>query len=512
MLDVMMRRSKALASLAVMSLAAPAGAFWIPGQVATSWSSAAITSSLAFKAAITAEAQARSNDAIVRDLRSRIARLGGQLRAERGTSTGLRSELRQLQDRLVARLGETDPEYAVKRDEFVRSVGNLLAVQDPRIPALLERYADGDTKALDELREVIGQSPSTPERLVSEQAFATLVLDAWRRQERDTKDAIASYESLARQQPNDAYAWAQLSSLYQFAQEPARAQAALQQLQRTARSPETKAFALRAAGNAAYNRGDYVVARDQLRLSSESYRRLASISFSAWQQAYPRATEPEWVVIGGRREWLAAVLRNLAEAHSALGEHEASVQVARESLNLRKANAVAAQRAGSRSIGELQLASMSAHSLGEFLIQAHSYSEAIAVLEEAIAMDTKAEQLANARDPKREPDDGPIETSILLARAAIRAGNLTKAETVLNGVRTMIGRTKPRVWVVGCEGLFWWETGNLALARGAKRDALQHWTRAEETLARAAALEPLGGWPRHLADLRRGLAGARSST
>lgn len=450
-----------------------------------------------YHASITMEAEARSQDVVVRALRGQVNDLTRQLRDGKGDLTRIRADLAATQDEMVRRLADSDAAFAVERARFAASISALFESKDPVILDLLRRYAEGEAKALSELQARIESSASTPmQRLVDQHAFATLVVDAVAKKERSEEDAIAAYEAILRDNPDDYLALTQLPGRYLLIGQTQRARAILEKLDRIQAcaqfdtAPQARATSLHIKAVAAWKEGDLDTAAKFAQASIAIYREQLAVPYRTWQLLHPTATEPAWMIEQGTREWLANPLDTLARIEIDRGNYAAAEQTARESYAQRKLIIDDRNKGnGKPDAYPYAAAASSASTLGRALLAACDPAAAMTAYQLALDTYSLGEKLEVAQSETKREIAVPFWTLIRYARAAILAGQIDQAAIALDNARSAIQSAEPRPFVIGNEGLYWLEKGNLLMVRGEGAEARKAWLSAQSSLAQAVSVD-----------------------
>lgn len=449
--------------------------------------------SITFEAAITIEAIQRSNNATVRSLRDQITKMKSQVAAGRGNVSDLRRRLAGLQEEMVSRLAETDSRYAAERDAFVQAIAVLFMTDDAQLLALLHRYAEGDSGAITELQRFL-RSSSIPkaERALSQRAFATLMLDAARRKRVDERKAIAAYEAVLDDDPQDFVA---LQELYNFYVHdfPERARTLAERLHRQWESfgdPAALASSLQSLAITNLRSGDVDRALEFGERSVAAARAYAAETHEQWKAKHAGATEPAWMIENHKRERLAISLRTLAVVQKAKGDLRSAALSAMESGSLRrvcidvliKAN----QKVGST---PYDYAAASTLDAGAIYGEAGDWSAALSAyrLSVDLSLDGARETLREKKS--KEPLSKPFWALIPFAEAAIHTNRLEDAERALADSWEGIRAAEPSAFVLGEEGLYWLQVGHLRVVRGETAEARTAWESAEVALSQAVSLE-----------------------
>lgn len=459
-----------------------------------------------FKASFTLAAEARSSDVVVRALRKQVTTLETQLKSGSGNLNRARSELAATQNEMLQRLADTDAAFAVQRDRFVRAIGSLFDSSDPVIQAALQRYAQGDVSALDDLQGRINHLSATePARLIDQRAFATLMLDAYAKNEKTAGDAIDAYEAVVKADPEDFDAWSNLAFLYIRAGQSARAQRAAAEMERTSRDPVLQSASFMLKANAAWVGGHLEQARENYEQSVAIARAVAAMNYDTWKAAHASATEAAWEIQVGADERLAMPLSHLAEVYSALDDHPRAIRAARESVTLR--DLVTQQwmrhrRDSGALSGAYSALADSLHILGDVELKAGDAQRAMTSYGQSV--DAQRKSHVGSADAATFV---PYFVLIPFARAAIISGHLDEAQRALDEAGAGLRREKPSEFVVGKEGEYWLQVGELALAHGAPQDARKAFSSAESALAQAISISRRGDtWRPSLAQAQTRLA------
>jgi len=477
----------------------------------------AVRDKVVYRAAITMEAEARSQDATVRTLRGKVNALTQQLNAGKGDLARIRRDLAAAESEMVRRLADSDAAFAVERARFTASIGALFEQKDPVILDLLRRYGEGDSKALAELQKRIELSDATPmQRLIDQHAFATLVVDAAAKKERSEADAIAAYEAVLRINPNDYLALSQLPGLYLLAGQPQRARPILDKLEQIearydfASAPQAKASLLHQRAVAASQEGNLAAASQFARQSIAIYREYLAMPYKTWRMLHPKATEPAWMIEQGGREWLAIPLHTLALIEQQRGNYAEAEEAARESFNQRRLIAADQARGnGKPSAVNSASAAGSALTLGRILLAAGDPLGAMSAFQGALESTLLEQKISAATSQEGQVAPEPYWVLIPYAKAAILAGKTDEAASALDRARAGIQMAEPTPYSIGYEGLYWLETGNMLTARGQAAEAGKALQSAQQSLAQAVTVDRGNSeWKAALEELNAKLAAA----
>lgn len=222
--------------LIAMLLAIPVGAGATPGRnTPVAAANANLILTLQISSSLTDEAVERAGGEIRelkvrlqasdREKRRALRRAGisdqhkAQLQAELAS---VQSQIQELIDDLAAK----DVAYAASLNVYKEGLTGLLAQDDPRVAAAMQRYGDGDLNALDQLQEVIRLIRAAREagvmahvstmRLRSAQeqrAVASLFQNAAGSNRKPTAVVLAAWEEAARIEPENVEQWVAIAKL-----------------------------------------------------------------------------------------------------------------------------------------------------------------------------------------------------------------------------------------------------------------------------------------------------------
>lgn len=288
-----------------------------------------IITAMIINAASTQEAVDRGDEALRaawRDNRAIATRLTQALRGKSLSEAGRRKAEAQLaavraeQEAMRAQLEALDREYAASIRAFREGMTGLLATNDPRITESLQRYADGDSSALDDLQDYVrivrrARQAGLDARSAAEQrGVAEAKMDDKGKGKRTTIEVLATWEEAAALDPADFWQWTYIARLRDEAGDLAGATQAARSAREKARSERETAVALGGIGNLATKQG-------KLAEAGAAYEESLTIA-RALLAANPGSTEARRdVSISLDRIGNVAVAQGkLAEAAAAYGE------------------------------------------------------------------------------------------------------------------------------------------------------------------------------------------------
>lgn len=462
-----------------------------PQRIATRGPAALDRSNITFKSAITIEAIQRSNDAVVRKLIGQIGDLKRQITAGQGNANQLRIELGRTQEEIGRRLSETDAKYAAERAAFLQAISTLFESSDVKVLELLHRYAEGDAAALESLQELFRRSNGPrPKRLVDQRAIATLVVEEVRRNEKDIREQIAASEAKLRADPNDYGELLQIRGLYLQTAQFDRARDASDRITRIEGkpsfddAPHMRAFTLGQDAIISTKAGRL---DEALRFAEEAValtRITVAEGFGIWQARHPGATEPRETVEDFNREQLAVALRYLFEVRKARGEFDQAILAGEEAVAVRRLNLENELRKRGKIVTAYgSYAAGDAIEVGNLFLASGDPQGALSVFRTVLSL-VKLGPFSNGKTY-----NDAFWAFIPFARAAIAAGQLDEAKESLAIAYQGLKRAQPSVHVIGNEGRYWLQMGNLLSAEAKANEAREAWSSAETALTQAISLD-----------------------
>ena len=265
--------------------------------------SSAITTAILIGASST-QAAVQKADAVVqalyRDLKQAEEATKTALKRA-GTSDAARKKLevelkaiQQQQETLMAQLAAKDTEYKANLRAYREGLTGLLAESDPRVVAVLERYAEGDVKAADELQALTriirkareaGQAAAAvavrTQNGNEQRAVARLWLDEKDRGRKTTTEVLAAWTEAAEIDPSDFWQWIEIGRLHQEAGDLNAAAVSSQSAVRAARTDRDRGVAQDQLGNVAVSQGRLEVARLAFEAGHDLARQLLSANPSS---------------------------------------------------------------------------------------------------------------------------------------------------------------------------------------------------------------------------------------
>lgn len=454
---------------------------------------------IASRAADAVDALQRSKDTAVRRLQAQIAALERQISSSRGDVTALKRQLSVLQGEMLSRLAASDAQYALRSQAFVQAIGILFDSTDEKTLALLHRYAEGDANALAELQRTIYNSAGAREqRLVKQQAIAQLMFDASRRKEIDDRKAIAAYEDILDEDPDDFIAINNLYSLYVTNGQPERANSMARKMHRLVTElddgsvPHAAAGSYHALALTSLRSGDLEKAMSFSMKSVEILRGAVSEGYDGWRSRHQNATEPAWQIENFYREHLAVSLQTLAEVLEVNKDYVGAAAAVNEASALRRLN-IETELAARRKVSSVAYAYAENNSskAGSIYAEAGDWTSALTAFRVSIEL-ANAASMASIRESKSsEKPIQPYWVLIPFSSAALNSGLLDEAETALIDARQGMksGSTSPSASLVGHEGYYWLVLGNLLKAQNRLDEAKSAWRSSEVALSQAIAAD-----------------------
>lgn len=127
-------------------------------------------------------------------------------------------QIRRDQEGLMAKLAAQNVEYAANQKALREGLTGILSEGDPRVADALERYAQGEISALDDLQEVtriIRKAREAGLRArngANQRAVAFVYTDAWDKQKRTAIQVRMAFEEAAEVDPDNLDQWIEIAS------------------------------------------------------------------------------------------------------------------------------------------------------------------------------------------------------------------------------------------------------------------------------------------------------------
>ncbi len=190
--------------------------------------------------------------------------------------------LREEQAALIAKMAARDAEYATSIRAYRDGLTGLLTDNDPRVVSILKRYADGDSRAADELQELTriirkSRNAGVRERDGAEQrAVARVWTDEMDKGRKTTAQALTAWQEAASMNPEHFRQWIEISRLQQQAGNLVGAREAADQARAVATEKRDLSLSHEKIGNVAVAQGRLGDARRAYEESLETRRDLLS--------------------------------------------------------------------------------------------------------------------------------------------------------------------------------------------------------------------------------------------
>jgi tetratricopeptide (TPR) repeat protein len=186
--------------------------------------------------------------------------------------------LRRERDELIARLEKTDADYREAIGAFRQNIAGLLSNPSPEERAALNRYADGDASALDDIERISVAEAKTLQKAAASKlrSTAAMMLDAKERGEKPIVRAITAWERVSDADSSDAWASIVLTRLYLETGRLKEARAASERAVAMPASDRLRAIALTEAGLVLAETGELDPARRSLEESLDLFVTLSN--------------------------------------------------------------------------------------------------------------------------------------------------------------------------------------------------------------------------------------------
>ena len=217
------------------------------------------------------------------ETRKALKRANNSEAARQKLEAALRS-IQKRQEDLMAQLAAKDAEYEASLRAYREGLTGLLAESDPRVVPVLERYAEGDTKAADDLQALTriirkardaglaAAAAAVRTKNGDEQrTVARLWADEKDKGRKTTTDVLAAWQEAAEIDPSDFWQWIEITRLHQEAGDPTSAARTAQSATNSARTLRDRSVALDELAGIAVSQGRL----DDARRAYDEYHDLA---------------------------------------------------------------------------------------------------------------------------------------------------------------------------------------------------------------------------------------------